>query len=71
MLLEICLWISGYQGYQPNIRGVINGYQEKIYQISIKYLTDFGRILKITPGYTYILARYQWTMVGVKNLKNF
>ena len=23
-------WISGYQGYQRDIRGVINGYQEKI-----------------------------------------
>jgi len=26
---------------------MIYGYQEKINEISIKYLTDFGRILKI------------------------
>jgi len=34
--------ISGYQGYQDikDIR-VVNGYQEKIDQILIKYLTDF------------------------------
>jgi len=38
--------ISGYQGYQQDIRGVMNGYQEKIDQISIIYLTDFSRILK-------------------------
>jgi len=38
--------VSGYQGYQPDIRGIINGYQEKIDQISIKYLTDLGRIFK-------------------------
>jgi len=28
------------------MRGIINRYQHKIDQISIKYLTDFGRILK-------------------------
>ena len=38
--------ISGYQGYQSDIRGIIHGYQEKIDQISTKYLTDFGRTLK-------------------------
>jgi len=37
--------ISVYQGYQLDIRGIINGYQEKIHQIWIKYPTDFGRIL--------------------------
>jgi len=43
---------SGYQGYQPHIRGKMNGYQEKIDQYSIKYLTDFSRIfLKISAGY--------------------
>jgi len=39
-------WIWGYQGYQPDIRGTVNGYQEKIDHISIKYLTDFSRVLK-------------------------
>jgi len=28
--------ISGYHGYQADIRGIINGYQEKIVQISIE-----------------------------------
>ena len=27
--------ISGYQGYQPDIRGILNEYQEKIDQISV------------------------------------
>jgi len=31
-------WISGYQGHQPDIGGLLNGYQEKIDQISVKYL---------------------------------
>ena len=52
--------ISGYQGYQPDIRGIINGYQEEIDQI-VKYLTD-SRISKIFAGYTKI-ARYQLTVV--------
>jgi len=39
-------WKTGYQGYPPDIRGIINGYQEKIDEISFNYLTDFGRILK-------------------------
>jgi len=43
-LLEIA--ISGYQRYQPEIRGIKNGCLEKIDQISIEYLTDFSRILK-------------------------
>jgi len=34
--------ISGYERYQPDIRGLLNGYQKKIDQISIKYLTDFS-----------------------------
>jgi len=38
--------ITGYQGYQPYIRGIRNGCQEKTDQISIKYLTDFIRILQ-------------------------
>jgi len=48
----------GYQGYQPDIRGIINVYQEKIDQISIKYLTDFGRILKNISWIPKYLARY-------------
>jgi len=32
--------ISGYQGYQPDITRLLNRYQEKIDQISVKYLTD-------------------------------
>jgi len=47
-LLEICTRISGYQGHQPDIRGKINGYQEKIRQISNKYLTGFSTGLKNT-----------------------
>jgi len=38
--------ISGYPGYQPDISGIINGYQEKIDYISIEYRKDFSRILK-------------------------
>jgi len=41
-----------YTGYQPGIRGLLNGYQEKIDQIPIKYLTDFRRYQKISAGYT-------------------
>jgi len=37
--------VSGYQGYQE-IKGSINGYQEKIDLFSIKYLTKFSRILQ-------------------------
>jgi len=33
-------------GYQPDIRGLINGYQDKVNKISVKYLTDFSEILK-------------------------
>jgi len=47
--------MSGYQGYQPDIRRILNRYQEEVDQISIKYLTDFGRISKISAGYTWIL----------------
>jgi len=39
-------------GYEPDIRGIINGYQEKIDRVSIKYLTDFRRMLKISAGFT-------------------
>jgi len=42
--LEICSPDIRFD--QPDIRDIINGYQEKIDQISIKYLTDFSRILK-------------------------
>jgi len=38
--------ISGCQEYQPDIRGKVNWYQEKTDQISIKYRTYFGRMLK-------------------------
>ena len=56
--------ISGYQGYQPDISGTINGYQEKIDRISIKYLTDFSRIfLKNLMDIPKLAARYQWTVV--------
>jgi len=47
ILLDICtpdIKISRISA--GNQRGIINGYQEKIDQISIEYLTDFGRILK-------------------------
>jgi len=37
-------WISLHE--KPDIRGIINGYEEEINQISIKYLIDFIRILK-------------------------
>ena len=38
--------VHGITGYQPDIRGVINGYQHKTDQILIKYVTDFGKTLK-------------------------
>jgi len=38
--------VSGYRGYQPDIKVIIIGYQEKIDQISVEYLTDFSRLLK-------------------------
>jgi len=63
--------ISGYQGYQPDIRGIINGYQEKIDHISIKYLTDFGRILK-NISWIYLNINQISVNSGqrAKNLKN-
>jgi len=33
-------------GYQPDIRGIINGYQEKNDQSSIEYLKGSSRVLK-------------------------
>jgi len=51
-----------YTGYQLDIRGLSNGYEEKIDQISIKYPTDFSIILKISAGYSWIF-RYQRTVV--------
>jgi len=45
--------ISGYQGYQPYIRGIINGFQKKIDQISIEYLADFGKTFK-TISWIYL-----------------
>jgi len=47
-LLEICTPDI------KDIRGLSNGYQEKIDQISMKYLTDLSRISKISSGYTCI-----------------
>jgi len=38
--------ITGYEGYKSDIRGIINRYQEEIDEISIKYQTDFGKILR-------------------------
>jgi len=46
-LLEICTPLcTKISGYQLDIRGTMNGYQEKIDQISIKYLTNLRIILK-------------------------
>jgi len=63
--------ISGHQGYQPDIRGMMNGYQEKNDQISIKNLTDFGKILK---NICWIYLNMSQISVDngqrVKNLKN-
>jgi len=33
----------------------------------MKYLSDFSRI---SAGYTWLLARYHWTVIGVKKNKN-
>jgi len=54
-LLKICtpnirisrIWAE-YQniGYHPDIIGMINGFQEKNYQIWIKYPSDFSRVFK-------------------------
>jgi len=38
------------------MRGLLNGYQGEINQISIEYLIDFSRISKISSGYTWIEA---------------
>jgi len=63
--------ISGYQRYQPDIRGIINGYQQKIDQISVKYLTDFSMILK---NICWIYLKISQISVDidhrVRNLKN-
>jgi len=63
--------ISGYQAYQPDIRGIINWYQEKIDQSSIEYLTDLGRIFK---NVCWIYINISQISVdkdqSVKNLKN-
>jgi len=39
-----------YTGYQ-DIRGILNGYEEKIDPISVKYLTDFSGISNIPAFY--------------------
>jgi len=63
---------SGYQGYHPDIRGMINGHQEKIDQIpKKKYLTGFARIFKNICWIYLIIS--QISVDGgerVKNLKN-
>jgi len=62
-----------YTGYQDieDIRGIINEYQEKIDQISIKNLTDFGRILK-NISWVYLNISQVSVNSGqrIKNLKN-
>jgi len=61
-------WISGYQ---PDIRVVINGYQKKIDQIWIKYLTDFSRILrKIFSVYLNMSHISEDSGLKVKKMKN-
>jgi len=55
--------IFGYQGYQSDIIGLLNGYQEKIDQISIKYMIEFNRISKISAGYPWICQTCQVTVV--------
>jgi len=72
ILLEICTPdIRLYQGYQPDIRGIINGYHEKIGQISIKYLMDFGGKLK---NISWICLNISQILVGsghrIKRVKN-
>jgi len=78
ILLEICTpdirMTRISVGYQDNkdIRGIINGYQDKIDQISIKNLTDFGGILK---NISWIYSNIGHISVDsgqrVKNLKKF
>jgi len=58
----LVLCISGYQVYQLDIIGIINGCKEKIDQISIKYLADFSRILK-NICCIYLNIRYHLTEV--------
>jgi len=42
--------ISRYQGYQPDIRGLSNGYEEKIDQTSFKQtLAEYKKYLLVTP----------------------
>jgi len=62
-----------YTEYQDikDYSGIINGYQEKIDQISIKYLADFNRILKnICWMYLNISQISVDSGQGAKNLKN-
>jgi len=63
--------ISGYQGHLPDITSIINGYQEKNDQISIKYLTDFSITLK-NICWIYLNIRHVSvdSSQRVKNLKN-
>jgi len=53
ILLEICTPDIRISRMSAGYTGIINGYQEKIDHISIKYLTDFGRILK-TISWIYL-----------------
>jgi len=66
--------ISGYQGYQLNIRGIMNGYQEKIYLISTDYLTDCSRIFKnicwIYPTISQISMNDGQRVTNLKNRYN-
>jgi len=70
----ISCWKSVHRisGYQPDIRGAINGYQEKIDQSSLKYLTDSDRILKNISWIYYLNISQISVDTGkrVKNLKN-
>jgi len=42
---------TGYQGHQPDIKGIINGYQEKIYQISDRFRQNIKKYQLDIPKY--------------------
>ena len=67
-MLEICTQISEYRGYQPDITGIIKGYQEEIDQISFKY-DRLQRNIKTSAGYAKKLARYEQGSESKKNLE--
>jgi len=56
-------WISGYQGYHPAVKGIINGYQEEISQSSNKCLSFQQNIQK----YLLDIPKYCISQISVNS----